>query len=147
MLPVKVFRTHKDAILPQRSSDGALGYDIFACEDYQFYPNQFHLVRTGLIIKAEPPFGIIIAPRSSLFMKKGLIMPNSIGVIDYDYCGEGDEIKVPLLNLSDDLRYLRAGEKIAQILFVHIGFPVLVEVEEVPCSQGRGGFGSTGGYK
>lgn len=147
MLPVKVYKCHKDAVFPQRSSEGALGFDLFACEEYRFYPNQFHLVRTGLIIKAEPPYGMIIAPRSSLFMKKGLVMPNSIGIIDYDYCGEGDEIKVPLLNLSDDLIYVKVGEKIAQILFVNIGFPMLVEVEEAPSKESRGGFGSTGGYK
>lgn len=147
MLPVKVYRCHKDAIIPHRSSEGALGYDLYACEEYMFYPNQFHLVRTGLIIKAEPHYGMIIVPRSSLFIKKGLIMPNSIGVIDYDYCGEEDEIKVPFLNLSDDLKYIKVGDKIAQILFINIGLPMLVEVDEVPSQNKRGGFGSTGGYK
>jgi len=147
MLPVKVYRVTPKAILPRRASEGAVGFDLFACEEYQFYPGQMHLVRTGLIMKVEFPYAAIIVPRSSLYLKKGLIMPNSVGVIDFDYCGTGDEIKVPLLNLSDELRYVREGERIAQLIFVAVAFPQIVEVDKVPEVNSRGGFGSTGGYK
>jgi len=145
MLPVKIFRLDSRAKMPERGTDGSVGYDICALEDYRFYPGDYHIVRTGLVVKTEPPVALFIFPRSSLFKKKRLIIPNSAGIIDFDYCGVKDEIKVPLLNIGDDLIEIKAGEKIAQMVFVCVAFPVIVEVEKVEANS-RGGFGSTGGY-
>lgn len=147
-MKVKVWKKDPKAKLPKRSTEGSLGYDLFSLEETVINPGEFKLVRTGLVIKAEPPYGLFIFPRSSLFKKKGLIMPNSAGIIDFDYCGEEDEVKIPLLNLGKEPAILQPGEKIAQALFIKVGFPEIEEItkEELP-KNSRGGFGSTGGYK
>ncbi len=141
-----VWKRDPRAKLPERGTEHSIGYDLFSLEDVKFGPREFKLVRTGLVLKADQPYGIFIFPRSSLFIKKGLIMTNSVGVIDFDYCGEEDEVKVPLLNLKDEEVEIKAGEKIAQIVFIKVGFPEIEEVSEPPNTPSRGGFGSTGGY-
>jgi len=146
-MKVLVWRKDPRAKLPERGTSESIGYDLFALVDVKFAPKEFKLVRTGLVIKAEPPYGLFIFPRSSLFIKKGLIMTNSVGIIDFDYCGENDELMVPLLNLREESVEVRAGEKIAQMVFINVAFPEIVEVLEPQTTSSRGGFGSTGGYK
>lgn len=146
-MKVKVWRRDPKAKLPERGTEGSIGYDLFALEETLINPGEFKLVRTGLVIKAEPPYGFFIFPRSSLFKKKGLVMPNSAGIVDFDYCGEEDEVKIPVLNLGKEPAKIEAGEKIAQAVFIKVGFPEIIEIskEELP-EKSRGGFGSTGGY-
>lgn len=74
-------------------------------------------------------------------------MPNSAGIIDFDYCGDEDEVKVPLLNLGDKEVIIKAYEKIAQAVFLKVDFPELEEIFEPPHKKSRGGFGSSGGYE
>lgn len=145
-LMVKVWKKDERAKLPERATSGSVGFDIFALEDTVIYPLQFTLIRTGLVIQTQFPYAMLIFPRSSLFKKKNLIMPNSAGIIDFDYCGEDDEIKIPVFNLSDKVVTIQASEKIAQAIFVKIAFPELIEISKVS-KQSRGGFGSTGGYE
>ncbi|MEM1672635.1 MAG: dUTP diphosphatase [Archaeoglobaceae archaeon] len=145
-LMVKVWKKDERAKLPERATSGSVGFDIFALEDTVIYPLQFTLIRTGLVIQTQFPYAMLIFPRSSLFKKKNLIMPNSAGIIDFDYCGEDDEIKIPVFNLSDKVVTIQASEKIAQAIFVKIAFPELIEISKVS-KQSRGGFGSTGGYQ
>jgi len=146
-MKVLVWKKDPRAKLPERGTSGAIGYDLFALEDVKFAPKEFKLLRTGLVIKAEPPYGLFIFPRSSLFIKKGLIMTNSVGIIDFDYCGEDDEVMIPLLNLREESVEVRAGEKIAQMVFLNVAFPEIVEMSGPQTTFSRGGFGSTGGYK
>ncbi|MGC9018025.1 MAG: dUTP diphosphatase [Caldimicrobium sp.] len=147
-MKVKVWRKDLRAKLPERGTTGSIGYDLFSLEEVIINPLELKLVRTGLVIQTEPPYGLFIFPRSSLFKKKGLIMPNSAGIIDFDYCGEEDEIMIPLLNLGKEPVLIQAGEKIAQAVFINLAFPEIIEItkEELP-KKSRGGFGSTGGYK
>ncbi len=147
-MKIKIWKKDPRAKLPERGTSGSIGYDLYSLEDVVINPGEFKLVRTGLVIKAEPPYGLFIFPRSSLFKKKGLIMPNSAGIIDFDYCGEEDEVMIPLFNLGKEQALISAGEKIAQAIFIHIAFPEIEEIskEELP-ENSRGGFGSTGGYK
>ncbi|MFN3505015.1 MAG: dUTP diphosphatase [Caldimicrobium sp.] len=145
---VKVWRKDPRARLPERSTEGSVGYDICALEDTEISPLELKLIRTGLVIKASPPYALFIFPRSSLFKKKNLIMPNSAGIIDFDYCGEDDEVKIPVLNLGKEKVFIKAYEKIAQAVFLKIAYPEIKEIsyEELPRNS-RGGFGSTGGYR
>jgi dUTP pyrophosphatase len=71
-----------------------------------------------------------------------LLIPNGVGIIDQDYCGEGDELKVQVLNFSDEAVLVKKGERIAQGLFLPVMRVEWDEIEEL--GQGRGGFGSTG---
>ncbi|AEH45059.1 deoxyuridine 5'-triphosphate nucleotidohydrolase Dut [Thermodesulfatator indicus DSM 15286] len=145
---IKVFRKDPRARLPEKASPGAIGWDLFALEDTEIPPGEVSFIRTGLVIKAPSPYGMFIFPRSSLFRKKGLIFPHSAGIIDFDYCGEDDELKILALNLKDEPVLVSAGERIAQLLFMKVLTDgELEEVSEVPCPKSRGGFGSTGGYE
>ena len=145
-MKILVWKRHPDAKLPEKSTEGSVGYDLFALEETEIPPRGLVFLRTGLVIKAEPPFALFVFPRSSLFKKKGLIMPNSAGIIDFDYCGEDDEVKIPLLNLTDKTVRIVKGEKVAQAVFIRVEFPEVIEVSKPPSRSSRGGFGSTGGY-
>ncbi len=146
-MKVKVWKRDPRAKLLEKSTEGSVGYDLFALEEISIEPGEFVLIRTGLVIEAEPPYALFIFPRSSLFKNKRLIMPNSAGIIDFDYCGEEDEIKIPVLNLGKEKVVIKAHEKIAQAVFIKITFPEIEEIFQSPKSFSRGGFGSTGGYK
>jgi len=146
-MKVKVWKRDPMAKLPEKVTEGSVGFDIFALEELSIAPFELKFIRTGLVIKAEYPYALFIFPRSSLFKKKNLIMPNSAGIIDFDYCGEDDEIKIPVVNLGKKEVTVSAGEKIAQAVFLKIATPEIEEVKEPPSTISRGGFGSTGGYK
>ncbi|QJA06498.1 dUTP diphosphatase [Thermosulfurimonas marina] len=147
-MKIRVWRKDPRARLPERASEGAVGFDLFALEDQEIPPAEPTFVRTGLVIQTERPYALFIFPRSSLFRKKGLIFPHSAGVIDFDYCGEEDELKILVLNLRGEVVKVAAGERLAQMVL--LGVAPEVELEEVsgpPAENSRGGFGSTGGYR
>ncbi len=145
-MKVKVWKKDPRAKLPEKSTEQSVGYDLFALEDVSLEPGEFALIRTGLVIQTEPPYALFIFPRSSLFKNKSLIMPNSAGIIDFDYCGEEDEIRIPVVNLGKKTVTIKANEKIAQAVFIKVGSPEVEEIDNPPKSSSRGGFGSTGGY-
>ena len=62
----------------------------------------------------------MIAPRGSMFKKKGFLMPNSIGIIDQDYCGDNDEIMLQVYNITNKPVIISKGEKLGQGIFVRI---------------------------
>ncbi len=145
-MKLKVWKKDPRAKLPERSTEGSVGYDIFSLEEIEIAPGEFKLIRTGLVIQTEPPYALFIFPRSSLFKKKSLIMPNSAGIIDFDYCGKEDEVKIPVVNLGKEKVVIKAQEKIAQAVFIKVAFPEIEKLSNPPQSSSRGGFGSTGGY-
>ena len=147
-MEIKVWKRDPKAKLPEKGTDGSVGYDLFALEDTEIEPLELKFLRTGLVIKTEPPYALFIFPRSSLFKNKNLIMPNFAGIIDFDYCGEEDEVKIPVVNLGKEKVIVKAYEKIAQAVFLKVASPEIKEItqEELPKTS-RGGFGSTGGYK
>ena len=85
------------------------------------------------------------AERSSLPLKKGLVVANAVGVIDRDYCGPADEVKVQVMNVGDAPVTIERGERIAQGLILPVTRVQFEEVEAI-AAESRGGFGSTGGY-
>ncbi|WP_022853961.1 dUTP diphosphatase [Thermodesulfatator atlanticus] len=144
---IKVWRKDPRAKLPEKASPGAVAWDLFALEDCEIAPGEFFMIPTGLVIKAEKPYAMFVFPRSSLFRKKKLIFPHSAGIIDFDYCGSQDELKILVVNLGKEPAVVKAGERIAQLLFLKALTDVtLEEVSAPPCDDSRGGFGSTGGY-
>ncbi len=147
-MKIRVWRKDPRARLPERASEGAVGFDLFALEDQEIPPGEPTFVRTGLVIQTESPYALFIFPRSSLFRKKGLIFPHSAGVIDFDYCGEEDELKILILNLKESPVRVAAGERLAQMVLLSVATEVeLEEVTAPPARSSRGGFGSTGGYR
>jgi dUTP pyrophosphatase len=103
------------------------------------------LVPANVIVVTPPGYMFMIAPRSSLSRKKNLVMPNSVGIVDQDFCGPNDEVHVQLWNISKEPVTVERGERIAQGMFVKIERAEWNEVEDTG-KPTRGGFGSTGGY-
>jgi dUTP pyrophosphatase len=144
---VKVYKCHPDAIIPERKSSEAAGYDLCAIEDFTLYPGDRVVVGTGLVIQPPPGVHTYIHVRSGMSFKHSLILINGVGVVDRDYGGPHDEFKVMLYRLpvngEDGPLAFKKGDRIAQIVFAPTMYGKLVEVSEAPTSD-RGGFGSTG---
>jgi len=143
---VKIKRLSKELPLPQYQTPGSVAFDLPAAEDAMINPKEIALIPTGLIISTPPGYMLMLAPRSSLPLKKGLTMANCVGIVDQDYCGPQDEIKIQVINLTDKPVAIKRGERIAQAMFVNIGKAVLEEVGATETDVSRGGFGNTGGY-
>ena len=139
---VKIKRLDKSLPLPEYKTDGAVGFDIYVRETTTIGPGKVELIPGNIIVETPPGYMLLIALRSSTPRKKGLIKPHGIGVIDNDYCGEDDEIKVQVYNYTDKDVVVEKGERIAQGIFVKIDTCKWEETDEM--GKSRGGFGSTG---
>ena len=105
-------------------------------------PGEKEIVPTGLFLSIPKGFEIQIRPRSGLAAKNGISVLNTPGTIDADYRGE---IKVILVNFSNEEFTVEKNARIAQMVLCPIVQAELEEVDELPVtSRGTGGFGSTG---
>ena len=130
--------------LPAYETTASAGVDLRADlnEDIVLKPLERAMIPTGLRI--ELPFGYEaqVRPRSGLAVKHGITVLNSPGTIDADYRGE---IKVILVNLSNENFTIKSGERIAQMVIAKHETAVFVEVSELSQTErGEGGFGHTG---
>lgn len=143
MNSVKIYRTFSDLPLPNRAENGSVGYDIVSAEDYNLSSFERHAFSTGLFMSFDGDCYARVAPRSGLAFKGGIDV--LAGVIDSSYRGE---IKVILVNLSQNPFSIKRGDRIAQLIFEKAYTPLIEELDDVknlPKSQrGVGGFGSTG---
>jgi dUTP pyrophosphatase len=99
-------------------------------------------VPTGLIIRVPDRYFLAIFARSSTPLRRGLIVANGVGVIDSDYSGPNDEIKVQVYNLTDAAVDVKKGDRLAQGIFLKYDAPEWEEGQ--PSEKTRGGFGTTG---
>jgi dUTP pyrophosphatase len=143
-MEIKLKKLNDEAKIPERGSDFAAGYDLFAniSEETEILPHETKLIGTGISCAIpEGYFGGIFA-RSGLSLKEGLRPANCVGVIDADYRGE---IKVSLHNDSQTKRIVLPNQKIAQLVvvpFLPLEFCEVSELDDT--NRGEGGFGSTG---
>lgn len=130
--------------LPEYKTEGASGMDLLSSnqEDIVLQPLERTLVPTSLFIEIPQGYEGQIRARSGLSIKHGITLINAIGTIDSDYRGE---LKIPVVNLSNEPYTIQCGERIAQLVIAKYEKVTLVEVEELNDStRGAGGFGSTG---
>lgn len=130
--------------LPQYATEGSSGMDIRANNELPVIlkPLERILVPTGLFLEIPLGFEAQIRPRSGLAVNKGLTCLNTPGTIDSDYRGE---VKVLLINLSNQEQTINLGERIAQMVFVKIEIAQLFLVQQLNDTQrASGGFGHTG---
>lgn len=128
--------------LPQQSSAGAAGYDIFAASEATILPFGSAVISTGLHVQIPPHTVLLVYSRSGHGFNHGIRLANCTGVIDSDYRGE---ILVKLQNDTDELFHVKAGDKVAQAIlmpFFRMDFETVDELDE--SDRGTGGFGSTG---
>ncbi|HNP47594.1 MAG TPA: dUTP diphosphatase [Bacteroidia bacterium] len=136
---------HSAHPLPAYETAHAAGMDLRANlnSPVVLKPLERTLVPTGLFIELPVGFEAQVRPRSGLAAKKGITVLNSPGTIDADYRGE---IKVILVNLSNEEFVIENGERVAQLVIAkheHIRWEQVSELAET--ERGSGGFGSTGG--
>ena len=117
---VKIKRIDKDLPLPKYETDGSVGFDILARENTTVEAKGLGLIPGNIVVEVPKGYMLLVASRSSTPRKKGLLTPHGIGIIDHDYCGPEDEIKVLVYNFLDEEVDIRRGEKIAQGVFVFI---------------------------
>ncbi len=130
--------------LPEYATALAAGMDVRAdnAEPIVLRPLERALVPTGLYLEIPAGYEIQVRPRSGLAIKKGVTVLNSPGTVDADYRGE---LRVILVNLSNEDFTVERGERIAQIVLAAHGRIEWEEVEKLEESaRGEGGFGSTG---
>src|SRR6188474_1774894 len=144
MLPVRLRRLDPSVPMPAYQTPGAAGFDLAASADITIAPGTIALVPTGLVIQVPPGHFLGIFARSSTPLKKGLMVANGVGVIDEDYCGPSDEIKIQVLNFTASPVDVKRGDRIAQGLFLPVT-RVSWQEEAGDLREGsRGGFGATG---
>ncbi len=132
--------------LPAYQTHLSAGMDLRAAlsEPVRLQPLERKLIGTGLHIELPPGYEAQIRPRSGLAYKHGLTVLNSPGTIDADYRGE---IKVLLVNLSNEPFTIQPGERIAQMVVARharVAWQPVDSLEE--SARGGGGFGSTGSH-
>lgn len=132
--------------LPHYATQGSAGMDLRACLEHpiEVQPNQTLLIPTGLAIHInDPHLAAIILPRSGLGHKHGIILGNTVGLIDSDYQGP---LMISCWNRSTVPFSILPGDRIAQLIMVPI---VSVEIEivnefQTQTQRGEQGFGHTG---
>ena len=130
--------------LPNYATEGSAGMDLRANIEapISLKPLERAMIPTGLSIELPLGFEAQVRPRSGLAAKKGLTCLNSPGTIDSDYRGE---LKVILVNLSNEIQTIEPTERIAQMVIAKHERVTLIEVEILTDTvRGAGGFGSTG---
>lgn len=129
---------------PEYKTEEAAGMDLTAYldETVELKPMERKLIPTGLFIELEKGYEAQVRPRSGLAGKEGLTVLNTPGTIDSDYRGE---IKVILINLSNETREINNGERIAQMVISPYEKAEIINVESLSETvRGEDGFGSSG---
>ena len=140
---LKIKRLDAAVGLPQAGTTSSAGFDLASAVDIEIPPRSIRLVGTGLVIAVPEGYFLGIFARSSTPLKRGLMVANGVGVVDADYCGPADEIKIQLLNFTDSPMQVKRGDRLAQAIVLPSLQIEWHEVEEMT-QPTRGGFGSTG---
>ncbi len=145
MRKFEIIEKYKDYDIsnPRRATKHSAGYDLASIEDVEIKPGEIKMIPTGLKVLIPDNEVLLVYPRSSLGLKKGLMMSNGVGVIDADYYNnENNEghIMIPLYNFSKETSSVLKGERVAQGIFANFQ----KTIDDDPDHQTRlGGFGSS----
>lgn len=129
--------------LPARSTNHSAGYDFYSPVPVAIGPGNSGTIKTNVKARMEPDDVLMIFPRSSMGIKKHVMLSNSVGIIDSDFYDNPDNegnIIVSLYNYGDRILEIKPGEKIAQGIFVKFG----VTDDDKAEGTRTGGIGSTG---
>lgn len=138
---IKVKKLDSNAILPYKSTDQSVGYDLYASKSVSIGHGQVAMVSTGLAFELPVNVKMDIRPRSS-YAAKNILIANSPATIDSDYRGE---VKVLIKNDSGSTLTINKGDKMSQAVFsfrYEVSFKEVNNINET--QRGQGGFGSTG---
>ena len=130
----------RGAQMPTKAHETDAGYDLYATSNKYIATKSSGIIETGVHIQIPQGYFGIVAGRSGLNFKEGLIVPQ--GTIDSGYTGS---IKVKLYNMTGDSKTINRGDRIAQIIFLKCESPEFEQVDALDeTDRGKDGFGSTG---
>lgn len=142
-VPLKIINRSNNN-LPAYATEGSAGMDLQANLESELIlkPLQRALVPTGIYLELPNGYEAQVRPRSGLAINKGITCLNSPGTIDSDYRGE---LKVILINLSQQDQTINHGDRIAQIVIAKVEKADCILVQQLNfTTRGEGGFGHTG---
>lgn len=134
---------YNDIQFPKRATSKSAGYDLYSPIDACLMPGEQRMIPSGLKVQMDDDDVMLIIIRSSLGIKKGLSIPNQVGVIDADYYNNEDNeghFWICLKNNTDKQYDIKAGDRLSQAIFIKYG----KVYNDEPIKETRGGgFGST----
>ena len=142
-IEIKIINTSSNE-LPAYATSGSSGMDIRANMETEkvLKPLERALIPTGLFMEIPVGYEVQIRPRSGMAIKHGITCLNTPGTIDADYRGE---VKVILINLSNEDQVIHHGDRIAQMVVQKVELATWKQVEELEVTErNAGGFGHTG---
>ena len=140
---IRIRRLDTTLPLPMYATAESAGFDLSAAADLTIAPGQIALVPTGLVIEVPSGYFLGIFARSSTPLKRGLLVANGVGVIDPDYSGPDDEVRIQVLNITAAAVTVKRGDRLAQGIMLPAP-RVTWDETTVLREETRGGFGSTG---
>lgn len=145
-MKIKLVKVHPGALVPKYATDGSAAFDLHVCLDHDVFlnPGECKILSTGLKMAVPDGYVALIAPRSGLGAKQGIVLGNLLGVIDSDYRGSWG---LTAWNRNHDGEAFRIshGDRLAQCMIVPVVRADFETVEELSeTSRGEGGFGSSG---
>jgi dUTP pyrophosphatase len=140
---IRIRRLHPHVSLPEYQTPGSAAFDLAASEAATIAPGKMALIATGLVIEVPPGMFLGVFARSSTPLKRGLVIANGVGVVDSDYCGPHDEVKIAVLNVTPAPVSIQPGDRIAQGVILPAPRVSWEEAGELNPTS-RGGFGATG---
>jgi dUTP pyrophosphatase len=171
-MEVKIHRINKDLPLPKQANDGDAGFDVFASCNELFGYDEIKLVPLGIIAQAPKGFHFKLCLRSSMAYKRGFSLANGVGIIDHQFCGPEDEIKIMLKSPSlqwleqkgyvsiekgeqfdiftkqkgfREIMLIKKGDRVGQLILEKNNKIEWKEQEDKNfAGESRGGFGSSG---
>lgn len=141
-LIVKISRLDRELPLPRFHTEGAAAIDLYARLDTTVGPHSFGYIPLNCVVQVPEGYWTLLAVRSSTH-KTGLIPGNGLGIIDSDYCGPDDELKLVVYNTRAETVTVERGTRIAQMTVLPRPHLTVEEVE-LPQHKNRGAFGTTG---
>jgi len=140
---IRIRRLDATMPLPTYATAESAGFDLSAAADLTIAPGRIALVPTGLVIEVPTGYFLGIFARSSTPLKRGLMVANGVGIIDPDYAGPDDEVRIQVLNITSSDVFITRGDRLAQGIILPA--PRLTWDETTSLRQEtRGGFGSSG---
>lgn len=142
-MKVRLSQVDPSLPVPSYASPGAAGFDL-VCRADTYVPSHGTALIPGNVIVAVPDgFVLVVALRSGTPTRRGLVMPHGIGIIDRDYCGPEDEVKIQVYNMTAFQVTVERGARIAQGILLPAP-PIQWELGPPTGDISRSGFGSTG---
>jgi len=139
---VKLKRFDKEIPLPERKTEHAAAFDLYARIGVEIPPKEFKYIPLNVVVETPPGYFLLLVARSSTH-KKGIWMANGVGIGDPDFSGNEDEYSAVYYNFTDKPVVIEKGERIAQGLIVKREAVQWQEVDVME-NKTRGGWGTTG---